>query len=185
MDTRSMILRAAFELFEEKPFKSVSAQRIAERAGVSRKTLYNHFRDKYELMHVCYTRYVEENILNGFTGSNIEHVNTGVFSFMMEHQRFFKNVFDVEGQDSFWDFLRRYSTDFMTRVYLQDNNRTELKEAEKLSLLFIVEGSLAVCKQIILENTDMTPEALSKLMDELIPGKYRNLPEESQKGMTD
>ena len=44
----------------DKPFEKVSVIDIAERAGLSRKSFYNHFRDKYDLINwICYSRFVE------------------------------------------------------------------------------------------------------------------------------
>lgn len=48
--TRAQILQAADDLFYAEGLSSVSMDRIAERAGVTKKTLYYHFRSKDDLM---------------------------------------------------------------------------------------------------------------------------------------
>ena len=47
--TRKKLLRAARRLFADHGYADTSAEDIAERAGVTRGTLYYHFRDKREL----------------------------------------------------------------------------------------------------------------------------------------
>lgn len=48
--TRAQILQAADDLFYAEGLASVSLDRIAARAGVTKKTLYYHFRSKDDLM---------------------------------------------------------------------------------------------------------------------------------------
>lgn len=50
VQTRDNILEAADELFYAEGFVAASMDRIADRAGVTKKTLYYHFRSKDDLM---------------------------------------------------------------------------------------------------------------------------------------
>jgi AcrR family transcriptional regulator len=50
VQTRDNILEAADRLFYAEGFTAASMDRIADRAGVTKKTLYYHFRSKDELM---------------------------------------------------------------------------------------------------------------------------------------
>src|SRR5689334_1438921 len=50
VDTRTRIVNAAEDLFYAEGFYSVSVDAIAERAGVTKRTLYYHFASKNELM---------------------------------------------------------------------------------------------------------------------------------------
>ena len=47
---KESIRRAALELFQSYGFKKVSVNDIAQRAGVSQVTIYNHFRNKEDLI---------------------------------------------------------------------------------------------------------------------------------------
>jgi AcrR family transcriptional regulator len=50
MNTRNRILEAADELFYREGIRSVSVDTIAEKAGVTKRTLYYHFRSKDDLI---------------------------------------------------------------------------------------------------------------------------------------
>jgi AcrR family transcriptional regulator len=50
MNTRNRILEAADELFYREGIRSVSVNTIAEKAGVTKRTLYYHFRSKDDLI---------------------------------------------------------------------------------------------------------------------------------------
>jgi AcrR family transcriptional regulator len=49
-NTKERILQAAYELFYRKGFARVGVDLIAEKAGVTKRTLYNHFKSKDHLL---------------------------------------------------------------------------------------------------------------------------------------
>lgn len=53
------ILEAAYELLEKSNLESITVQQIVERCGISRKSFYNHFSDKYAVFEWSY----EQDIL--------------------------------------------------------------------------------------------------------------------------
>jgi AcrR family transcriptional regulator len=58
-DTRTKILRAAWELMENDPGKSVSMSQIAKATGISRQAVYLHFASRTELL-IATIHYVDE-----------------------------------------------------------------------------------------------------------------------------
>ena len=50
MSKRELILQSASTLFMEKGYKNLTMEEIADYIGISKKTLYNHFPGKFELM---------------------------------------------------------------------------------------------------------------------------------------
>lgn len=50
MDTLTKILSAAIELFRQYGFKTITMDDIARKAGISKKTLYQHFANKNEVV---------------------------------------------------------------------------------------------------------------------------------------
>ena len=55
-EKREQIFAAATELFPKLGFENVSMDMIAEHAGVSKQTVYSHFRNKDELYSTCISR---------------------------------------------------------------------------------------------------------------------------------
>ena len=56
---RNMILQGATKAFMEQGYKNVSMDLIAEYAGVSKKTIYNHFKSKENVILTIITNYLE------------------------------------------------------------------------------------------------------------------------------
>ena len=48
-ERRKMILERAFELFAEEGFSGVTYQKIADRCGISRTSIYKYFKDKDQI----------------------------------------------------------------------------------------------------------------------------------------
>lgn len=59
---RDAILSAAAELFLESGFPQANMQDVANRAGVSKLTLYNHFGDKAALLTAAVRRYYDTHL---------------------------------------------------------------------------------------------------------------------------
>jgi AcrR family transcriptional regulator len=62
---REQLLQAAVVLFARKGFHGVGIDAISERAGVTKKTLYHHFKSKEELI-LASLRYYDERFRNDF-----------------------------------------------------------------------------------------------------------------------
>ena len=52
--TRGYLREALMAMLKEMPFSEVTASAVAQRAGVSRSSLYNHYADLFELVEDCY-----------------------------------------------------------------------------------------------------------------------------------
>ena len=49
-DARGRLLQAAVELFDDRGYDATTAAQIAERAGLTKTTLFRHFADKREIL---------------------------------------------------------------------------------------------------------------------------------------
>lgn len=62
LNKRDAILNAAASLFLESGFAQANMQEVADRAGVSKLTLYNHFGDKAALLRAAVRRYYDTHL---------------------------------------------------------------------------------------------------------------------------
>ena len=61
MDVKERILLKAHDLFNKYGIRSVSMDDIAAQLGMSKKTLYQYYADKEELVNAVFTRILEGN----------------------------------------------------------------------------------------------------------------------------
>jgi len=81
--TPDAIVRAAWALFEEVGFEAASMSAIAERAGVSRRTLFNHFPHKAALLFTHYGEFMRafrDELRRQPAGSSLFTAFSGAFT---------------------------------------------------------------------------------------------------------
>lgn len=61
MELRDKIIEVATGLFRQQGIRAVTMDDIARQAGVSKKTIYQEFKDKGDLVYVTFSAYLEEH----------------------------------------------------------------------------------------------------------------------------
>ncbi|GAA1389426.1 TetR/AcrR family transcriptional regulator [Pseudonocardia kongjuensis] len=101
---RAQLLLAARDVFAEQGYHAAAMDDIAERAGVSKPVLYQHFPGKLELYQALLTTYAEELVerVSGAierTGDNKERVQAAVaayFDFVAGEGKAYRLVFESD-----------------------------------------------------------------------------------------
>ncbi len=183
MNTREIIINSAFKLFSQQRFADISVQDIIDQAKCSRFSFYKYFHDKYELMHLYYRSYVNDLLLNQYTGSNFKFILAKIFQFIKDNEAYFHNVKDFEGQDSFWNFLTDYSRNFFTAVKCENSGKSELSEKEQIKLIFVLDGAVSVFREFVKNRRiTLSPEQISEILCQFFPNDYYILPSEKLDG---
>lgn len=110
MEPLTKILSASAELFRQYGFKTITMDDIARRSGISKKTLYQHFANKNEVVNESVTWYKckitemcdaalkeSENAIEGMVRSMnlIDHVNRQINPMaMLELERYYPEGFE-------------------------------------------------------------------------------------------
>lgn len=121
--TKQALAEALKSLLAEQPFSKVSVGDICKACGMSRKSFYYHFKDKYDLLNwIFYTEFV----------SRIQPQSSGwqlarqLCHYFFENRAFYRRAFAVRGQNSFSSyfeaFLSRLLAGEMEQVFQGDAN---------------------------------------------------------------
>jgi len=175
MNARKIITDAAFSLFKEFPFDTITVQMILNRAEVSRKTFYKYFKDKYELMELYYRIVMDRHIQDFYDGHNWHDILMFLYDFIKEEKQYFKHVSSASGSDNFWTFLREYSLQFYTSIKLHNEKRERLTEEERLTICMIVEGQMSVFREVVDGTTDISREDFARILCSIMLDSYKNL----------
>ena len=173
MNTKQIIIDAAFSIFENKNFKRITVQDILNKADVSRATFYKYFSGKHELMHLYYRTYMDRNIEENYNGNNWREIAENLLAYIQNNQPYFTNVKDTLGQDSFWDFIWNYSYDFYSSVKQHNEKRDHLTENERLTIISHLHGGLALLKMFIEGKVNMSSGEFAELICSTIPDSYQ------------
>ncbi len=113
MNKREQIITALAELSRTRGFYRVTMDELAAHAGVSKRTIYRHFRSKDEIVEALLNRFMNhmggqlEQIIN--CGQNSAEVLTGIISFVTQHGILLNNT-------QVLDDLRRYYPGLWSKV---------------------------------------------------------------------
>lgn len=120
MEPKDRILQSTLELFFRYGIKSVTMDDIARHLAMSKKTIYQYFRDKDEVVHTLMQRELQRD-MNDFTdiARTASNVVEEVFNHMKKMQQMFQNInpnifYDLRKyHPKTWELFHRFRTDFV------------------------------------------------------------------------
>ena len=140
--TRSLIRDAFVKLMDEKKFRNITVNDIAESAMINRSTFYLHYTDKYDLLQKTVDEAIE-NILRSVEPQ--EHIVNGE----PDYESFLKNLRDI---------LKTQENDaLLYKIILNDNEmlgssrRFENALKDKLDTCFPIQLSISrdLCLELV------------------------------------
>lgn len=128
--TKNALADSLKRIMASTPFERITIQSICDGAQISRRTFYQHFFDKYELLNWMFLNdYRKQN--SGERPDNIWEIYLNTCRYIYQDQQVYRNALTVTGQNSF----RSFCTQLMTPL-LKENFRHEFK-TESESEFFI------------------------------------------------
>ena len=153
--TRRAIAAGLKELMETRSFESLSVGDIARQCGVSRNTFYYHFRDKYDLIswvfHTEITPIVDDPTERGDWAQGL----LALCSYMQANKKFYLNVLQFHGQNSFSDCLMEFYQERIARVIAR----------------FYAHALVGVLLDWASAGMQQDPRPFVKMLDELLSGR--------------
>lgn len=105
--TKLALASAMQRLMTEQPFERISVSDICTACGMSRKSFYYHFRDKYDLVGWIFeAEFVEPNRERSFSSS--WEFFDALCSYFYANRAFYVNAFAMRGQNSFAEYFSEF-----------------------------------------------------------------------------
>ena len=101
-DTKYTLARSLKELMEHRSFNKISVADLCENCGMSRKSFYYHFRDKYDLVHWIFQVEFLQTIRDGSHLSSWE-LFSQLCRYFYQEREFYRRAIQIQGQNSFRD----------------------------------------------------------------------------------
>lgn len=158
LSTKEHIMEAFLKLLEDKNLMDISVSEIAELAGVSKRSFYNHFVDKYDLMGYAYRVLVEQQwYREGRRCTLVEFFNR-CWTFdgdepMMER---FKNTMSYIGQNDLRSEIENQGVKDLKRL-LERNGYPEPYDQELDNILLFFMCGISRMAERHFENSRDTP----------------------------
>ena len=114
--THASLQHALIELVEDQDLAQINVADVAERAGVSRSTFYDHYRDVHELAEAACTAMIDqliESLPNTLGRDSADHAQDptqslrAFFASLAEHAGLYRSLLGPQGSARVIDHIRR------------------------------------------------------------------------------
>lgn len=148
MTSKDYLTKSALELFSANPIEKVSVKNIAENCGLSTRTFYKYYKDKYDIINNCFEKELE--IFFSDAGKTI-----GLYDFLVytadiicSQVPFFANVFLYTGQNNIRLGLEAPIRKQYIRI-IQDYFHEEVTLDLYNAITFFIKGQLAYVEEAL------------------------------------
>lgn len=100
--TKKAIAESLKKIMKDKPFEKISVAEICEDCGLTRKSFYYHFKDKYDLVSWIFD-YDFLGKRDRIIGYDMVSFFDDLFKYLYENRSFYRKLFQSDGQNSFHD----------------------------------------------------------------------------------
>ncbi|MFS1664654.1 dihydroxyacetone kinase transcriptional activator DhaS [Streptococcus sp. zg-JUN1979] len=135
--TQKKIAKAFKQLLLTKSFDKISVVDIMQQAGIRRQTFYNYFLDKYELLDWIFETELEEQITDNLSYINGFKLLEELLYYIEKNHTFYKQLFDIKGQNDFVSYLEGYFTILLTKIITEYQEQVGTSFSEKERDFFI------------------------------------------------
>jgi len=173
INVKEALADALIRLTETKRLLDITVQDIAVECNTSRRTFYNHFRDKYDLANWVYESKTNR-ILESFDASRSwDECLLDVYDNFRNNLAFFKNISSFSGQNSFaehfYKYHRKYFIEYIGGRYGKDALSDELMYAIEYNIY----GQYHMCVKWMNEGAVVPPEKMVEFNVSTIPAQLK------------
>lgn len=170
-DTRELLIDSLLELSQTLPLNKITVQAISDNCGVSTRTFYNHFADKFDLVAWTYAREVGEafhEILE--TGGGYYAFQLSCIERMVAKGAYYANAIkNTHGFDSIRIVMRRYNLETLGPWLDSKVGSLGADERLRFSLDFYLQAAVDAMIRWYEEGMPVEPETLARWITDDMP----------------
>ena len=120
-EIEARIASSLVALLEKHPIQQITVAEICALAGVSKRSFYNYFCDKYEVIHRVQAIPESQDEGAEVSVATLENYFRSRYRWLLEHRGFLKNLSDYSGQNSFVAAFRDSVADLLWKIMLKNS----------------------------------------------------------------
>lgn len=156
--TKQALAASLRELMRTTPFDKINVAQICEQCGMSRKSFYYHFKDKYDLVNWIFdTELIPIAVSSGFDNSYREQMAfiEKACSYFYENRDFYQSALQITGQNSFSEHFSECIEPILKNrlTFLLGSD-----QVDDFTLDFFTDAILCAVKRWLLAKDCMGPE---------------------------
>lgn len=173
--SKQIFAETFLELSRELTIDKITVKKIVEESGLSLKTFYNHFPDKYSLM--LYIEQVESDRLREKLSEGdmtfYDYLRAGV-EYYREIKHFLSNAFEnTQGADSFMKIHAEEACRSLLELILKKNGLTEIPADILFAERLYANGLVSSFYDYHFGKSNLTEDEFIRYCEECIPEKLK------------
>ncbi len=171
---KERILQALEELLQCGQLDDIHVSDLIRLAGVSRKTFYRHFQDKYDLVNwIFYIDFI--GLVNTREYRSGWDLLVSVGDLFYRDQEFYRAALKIEGQNSFQEYFHESMAPIVS-FFLRDV--CEADEEQEIFITFFCDAYLSAVVRWLEDGCRISPEEFIGGLKKMILGMARQIQEE-------
>ncbi len=176
--TAQLFADTLINMVKQMPLEKVRVDELCRICGTNRRTFYNHFKDKYDLVAWIYVKDFSIS-LEELDGKFCLEFASRAFRRLKEKEVFYKKAFSDRSQNT----ITQYLYDMFVRLGMDKVMKYTGRESLEHKEIYLIKSHAFACightKEWLEGKTDYTPEELAKLqiitMPEFLKKAYENV----------
>ncbi len=168
--TKRAYAESLCELMQKTPLEKITVSQVCEKCGMSRKSFYYHFKDKYDVVAWIFDEDCIDIINNNsFTPENFLDILCGYF---YKNRDFYKRALSFQGQNSFSEHFEKFMH-HLIQGWLQ--NIFDQENVPSICIDIIAGGFVSSIRRWLLERDCIPAEqftAALKTLKEKVKASY-------------
>ena len=163
--TKTAIKQALITLLKQTKFDEITVTKLTQIADVSRKTFYDHYTDKYELIDELSAEYLQElnEVSHGPKDISTKERLVLWLSYIKEHQTIFQQLIVNDSSYLFQDKFLKYLDNSL-------KHNSKIKE-DNTNYAFLSYGILGVVEGFVAGRIQDSPAVVAQKINALTDGK--------------
>jgi len=172
--SQEAIKKAVIELMSEKNFDQITIQDISDRADVSRKTIYLHYMDKFDLLDQLMEEYINKlrKICETACGLEWKPATLICFESLERNFSFFSTMLASKGAP----YFRNRFLDFQIEEFKNELSKTnEISNgvSEEIFVRFVATAYVGVVEWWLTNGMPYSPHDMAEQVGTLLEGIYK------------
>ena len=166
--TKELILSSLYDLLRENPYEKVTVSAIVKNCGISQRTFYHHFKDKYDLMEWSYLHELDEYYEQNRADMTFRRWLRLTAETAWESRLALQKFTQYSGQNSLRVALQEPLTERCLNV-IHDVYGDSITEELKRVVSFYIGGLISYVERVLNSTVIPTPEESVSLFEMCVP----------------
>ncbi|MHB8073626.1 TetR/AcrR family transcriptional regulator C-terminal domain-containing protein [Desulfosporosinus fructosivorans] len=164
VDAKRVLADSIIDLAKQRSLDKITIQNIVDNCQAVRRTFYNHFTDKYDLINWIFKTNFNDIVEQYSDIELVDKVIGRILSFMKDNEGFYSNALCIEGQNCFLDFFSQCAYNFYAGLIERRFGKDALSDDVVFIIKYNCYGQVNIASEWLNKKMADSPETIAQKM---------------------